>query len=118
MQDVFHLHKPSVVLVVERDIGQHKNQTRTARMATRQQLTNQANQAGMCFVLNEYSDDPDTSRHGQQRRDIGDRSRSQDSMEQNVQEWMYRGMQYGTVLASPRTCVSFSLGHKNMTVST
>ena len=38
-----------------------KNQTRTARMATRQHLTNQANQAGVCFVLNEYSDDPDTS---------------------------------------------------------
>ena len=38
-----------------------QNQTRTARMATRQQLTNQANQAGMCFVLNEYSDNPDTS---------------------------------------------------------
>ena len=37
-----------------------QNQTRTARTATRQQLTNQANQAGVCFVLNEYSDDPDT----------------------------------------------------------
>ena len=30
-------------------------------MATRQHLTNQANQIGACFVLNEYSDDPDTS---------------------------------------------------------
>ena len=39
----------------------HQNQTRTARMATRQHLSNQANQAGVCFVLNEYSDDPDTS---------------------------------------------------------
>ena len=38
-----------------------QKQTRTACMVTRQQLTNQANQAGMCFVLNEYSDDPDTS---------------------------------------------------------
>ena len=38
-----------------------QNQTRTARTATRQQLTNQANQAGVCFVLNEYSDDPDKS---------------------------------------------------------
>ena len=37
------------------------NQTRTARMTTRQQLTNQANQVGVCVVLNEYSDDPDTS---------------------------------------------------------
>ena len=35
--------------------------TRTVRMATRQQFSNQANQAGVCFVLNEYSDDPDTS---------------------------------------------------------
>ena len=40
-----------------------RNQTRTARMATRRQLTSQANQAGVCFVLNEYSDDPDTSAH-------------------------------------------------------
>ena len=38
-----------------------ENQTRTARMATRQQVTNHANQAGVCFVLNEYSDDLDTS---------------------------------------------------------
>ena len=30
-------------------------------MATRQQLTNQANHAGACFVLNEYGDDPDYS---------------------------------------------------------
>ena len=38
-----------------------KNQTRTARMATRQHLSNQANQVGACFVLNDYSGDPDTS---------------------------------------------------------
>ena len=38
-----------------------QNQTRTVRTATRQQLTNRANQAGVCFVLNEYSEDPDTS---------------------------------------------------------
>ena len=38
-----------------------QNQTRTARMATRQHLSNQANQVGVCFVLNEYSDHPDTS---------------------------------------------------------
>ena len=38
-----------------------QNQTRTARVATRQQHTNQASQAGVCFVLNEYSDDPNTS---------------------------------------------------------
>ena len=38
-----------------------QNQTRTARMATRQDLSNQANQVGVCFVLNDYSDDPDTS---------------------------------------------------------
>ena len=37
-----------------------QNQTRTARMAT-QHLSNRANQTGVCFVLNEYSDDPDTS---------------------------------------------------------
>ena len=37
-----------------------QNQTRTARVATRQQLTNQANQAAACFVLNAYCDDPDT----------------------------------------------------------
>ena len=30
-------------------------------MATRQHLSSQANQVGLCFVLNEYSDDPDTS---------------------------------------------------------
>ena len=29
--------------------------------ATRQQLTDRANQAQVCFVLHEYSDDPDTS---------------------------------------------------------
>ena len=40
-----------------------QKQTRTARMATRQQHTNQVNQAKVCFVLNEYSDDPDTSAH-------------------------------------------------------
>ena len=38
-----------------------QNQIRAARMATRQHLTSQANQARVCFVLNEYSDDPDTS---------------------------------------------------------
>ena len=38
-----------------------QNQTRTARMATRQHLTSQANQARVWFVLNEYSDDPDIS---------------------------------------------------------
>ena len=36
-------------------------QTRTARMATRQQLTDQANQIGACFVLDAYSDDSDFS---------------------------------------------------------
>ena len=68
------MQKPNVVPVVGRDIGQmianvqcllpdrlHQNQTRTARMATRQQPTNQANQVGVCFVLNEHRDDPDTS---------------------------------------------------------
>ena len=30
-------------------------------MAKRQQLTIRANEAGACFVLNEYSDDPDAS---------------------------------------------------------
>ena len=40
-----------------------QNQTRTARMATRQQLTDRANQIGVCFVLHEYSDDPDASAH-------------------------------------------------------
>ena len=30
-------------------------------MATRQHLPNQAIQVGLCFVLNDYSDDPDTS---------------------------------------------------------
>ena len=30
-------------------------------MATRQQLTNQANQAEACFVLNDFSDGPNTS---------------------------------------------------------
>ena len=38
-----------------------QNQTRTARMATREQLTDRANRIGACFVLNEYSDDLDTS---------------------------------------------------------
>ena len=38
-----------------------KNQTRTTRMATRQQLTDRANQSAECFVLNEYSDDPQKS---------------------------------------------------------
>ena len=38
-----------------------QNQTRTARMVTRQHLSNQANQVGVCFVLNDYRDDPDTS---------------------------------------------------------
>ena len=60
--------------MVEKDIGHmiangqclfpvrlHKNQTRTARMATHEHLSNQANQAGVCFVLNDYSGDPDTS---------------------------------------------------------
>ena len=39
----------------------NQNQTRTASMATRQHLPNQANRVGVCFVLNDYSDDPDTS---------------------------------------------------------
>ena len=30
-------------------------------MTTQQHLSNQAKQVGMCFVLNDYSDDPDTS---------------------------------------------------------
>ena len=38
-----------------------QDQTRTARMATRQQLTDRANQTAACFVHNEYSDDPDFS---------------------------------------------------------
>ena len=38
-----------------------QNQTRTARMTTQQHLSNQAKQVGMGFVLNDYSDDPDTS---------------------------------------------------------
>ena len=37
------------------------NQTRTARMAARQHLSNQSNQVGVCFVLNDNSDDTDTS---------------------------------------------------------
>ena len=38
-----------------------QNQARTARMATRQHFSDQSNQVGVCFVLNDYSDDPDTS---------------------------------------------------------
>ena len=38
-----------------------QTQTRTARMTTQQHLSNQAKQVGKCFVLNDYSDDPDTS---------------------------------------------------------
>ena len=38
-----------------------QNHTRTARVSTRQHLSNQANQVGVCFVLNDYSDDPATS---------------------------------------------------------
>ena len=60
--------KPSVEFAVERDIEQTianssytQNQTPTARMATRQHLTNRANQAAVCFVLYEYSEDPDIS---------------------------------------------------------
>ena len=70
----FLKRKPSVELAVERGHWANdrecamssssfstQNQTRTTRMATRQQLTDRANQIGACFVLNEYSDDPDTS---------------------------------------------------------
>ena len=39
----------------------HKTRHVQLRMATRQHLSNQANQVGVCFVLNEYSDDPNTS---------------------------------------------------------
>ena len=35
-----------------------QKQTRTPRMATRQHLTDRANQTAVCFVLNEYVDDP------------------------------------------------------------
>ena len=42
-------------------ISSTRNQTRTARMATRQQLTDGANQDGACCVFTEYNDDPDTS---------------------------------------------------------
>ena len=145
-----------------------QSQTRTARMATRQHLTNQANQAGVCFVLNEYSGDPDTSayvvekkstsadrsdrtdtlhsdsfrrrlhrehshfqrsRHGRQRRTMGDRSRSQDRLEQNVQERNVSWFAVWNCVArlsetscitgqskerSPQTCVSFSLGRKRI----
>ena len=38
-----------------------QNQSRTDRMMRRQHLSNQVKQVGMCFVLNDYSDDPDTS---------------------------------------------------------
>ena len=38
-----------------------QNQTRAARMAKRQHLSNQANQLGACFFLNDYNGDPDTS---------------------------------------------------------
>ena len=38
-----------------------QNQIRTARVTTPQHLSNQANQVGMSFVLNDDSDDPDTS---------------------------------------------------------
>ena len=37
------------------------NLTRTGRMSTPQHLFNQASQVGACFVLNDYSGDPDTS---------------------------------------------------------
>ena len=38
-----------------------QNQTRTARMATQQHLSNTANQVEVCFILNDYSDDSSTS---------------------------------------------------------
>ena len=137
-----------------------QNQTRTARIATRQHLTNQANQAGACFVLIEYSDDPETSAYmvgqnvplpkeateqipltptasaavdikntatlngrvvddndeprateadGRQRRTTGDRSRSQDRMEQNVQERSVSWYGYGVVLRDfPKQVVSLT----------
>ena len=66
--------KLNVVLVVEKDIGRmiasgamspssssSQNRTRTARMTTQQHLSSQAKKVTMCFILNDYSDDPDTS---------------------------------------------------------
>ena len=132
----------------------------------------QANQAGVCFVLNKNSDDPDTSTYmvGQNvplptetteqipltptataavdtknTATFNDRAMD-DNDEPCATEadhragWnktfkigTYRGMLYGIVLrdylkqvvpltrakrASPQTCVSFSLVHKDITVST
>ena len=45
----------------ESSMSSTQNQTRTARMATRQHLSNQVNQVGVCFVLTDFSGDPDTS---------------------------------------------------------
>ena len=38
-----------------------QSQTRTARMTTQQHLSNKTKKIGMCFVLSDYSDEPDTS---------------------------------------------------------
>ena len=72
----------NAVLVDERDIGRmivnaqclhpvrpRKTQSRTARIMRRQHLSNQVKQVGMCFVLNDYSDDPRYIRvHGRSKR--------------------------------------------------
>ena len=146
-------------------------QTRTARMATRQQLTDRANHIGARFVLNDYSDDPDTSAYivGQHvplqtettehvplnptasaAVDIKNLATFNDrAMDDNDEIWAteadhrtgwnktfksgtYRGILCGFVLrdypkqvvsltkakrASPRTCVSFSLVHKDITTA-
>ena len=135
-----------------------QNQTRTARMATRQHLTNQADQAWVCFVLNEYSDDTDTSAYmvGQNvplpikptastavdiknTATFNDRAMHDNDdpwateadhrtgWNQNVQErdvsrhvvWnCFARISEPRQRVSLKTCVNFSLGHKDIIAST
>ena len=78
-------------------------------MATRQHLTDRANQAGACFVLNEYSDDPDASAYlvGQNvplptettEQICATEADHRTGWNKTFKSGTYRGMLYGVVFA-------------------
>ena len=83
-------------------------------MSTRQHPTNQANQAGVRFVLNKYSDDPVTSAYGWSKRMDNDEIWATEAdrrtgWNKTFKSGTYRGMLHGVVLRGyPKQIVSLT----------
>ena len=94
----------------------HNNQTRSGRMATRQHLANQANQVGLCFVINENTATFDVRAMDDNDEIWATEANHRTGWNKTFKSGTYRGMLYGIVLRGyPKQVVSLALAKSVLT---